>query len=376
MSPLFVSMPNYSQVWKARLLYWMKMRIIKKLKTPISLVFFITNRCNARCKHCFYWKELNKSSDEINLEEIKVFASSLKHIIHTSLTGGEPFLRSDLPEICQTFTRVNHSRSIHISTNGLLTQRIYQVCRRILTECNLSRLTIQVSLDGLEKTHDEIRGARGAFNNAIETIRKLSVLRKKYPNLEIEIATIIMRDNSHEIEKLIRFTQRFQAPHKFSIVRGAYSTFHLSPDISSGLNPQEERRTFVSEEELEQLYQRICSLNNSLRYKFLSKLQRRKLRISIDILKAKKRIIPCFAGNIDGVVYPNGDVAFCEHTIPIGNLKQTSFDFYKLWNSRNANSMRQEIKRCSCIHGCNLCTSLSVIPEVITNNFNLNREEM
>ncbi len=356
-------MPNYSQLWVVRYSHWKNMRKIEKLKTPTSLVFFITNRCNARCKHCFYWKELNRSSDEINLEEIKILASSLKHPAHISLTGGEPSLRLDLIEICQAFTKINHSPSIHISTNGLLPQNIYQLCKQILTSCSCKTLTIQISLDGLKRTHDEIRGVSGAFNKTTETIKKLKILQQEFSNLEIEIATVIMRHNYHEIEKLIKFTQRFHVPHKFSIIRGRYSTFGLGLDISSGFDPEQEENMRVPEVNLEKLYQKICNLNNSSQYKFLSKLQQRKLRISLDILKAKKRIISCFAGRIDGVVYANGDVAFCEHTVPIGNLKQTSFDFHKLWNSPNANSMRQKTRRCACIHGCNLCTSVSVVPK-------------
>ena len=47
-------------------------RIIKKSGPPIQLTFFLTSRCNLRCEHCFYWKELDSDhSHELSLDEIK-----------------------------------------------------------------------------------------------------------------------------------------------------------------------------------------------------------------------------------------------------------------------------------------------------------------
>ena len=362
--------PKFLWSWRDCYFYWRKRREINNLKVPTVLVFFITNRCNARCRHCFYWQEINKTSKEISLAEIKKMVISLKRPIHINLTGGEIYLRSDLVEICQIFDRVNYSLSLHISTNGILTEQIYDKTLEILKTCNFRKVAIQISLDGLAKTHDDIRRTPGAFNKAIETIKKISTLLNKYP-LTIEIATVITSKNYNEIEDLIKFTQSLRVPHKFSFIRGAYSVFKLPTEIASGLDPEDEKNLILPIDKLEEITQKIFNLNDELEYKFLSLSQKRKLKLSLDVLKNKKRILPCFAGVINGVVYPNGDVAFCEHSRPFGNLKDTDFDLYKLWNSPQANEMRQKILSCACIHGCNLGTTLSVVPESIENKIKL-----
>ena len=66
---------------------------------------FITNRCQAKCQHCFYIDELNKAiQDELSLGEYKKLAKNLeKEIKQVIITGGEPFLRKDIFEISKAF---------------------------------------------------------------------------------------------------------------------------------------------------------------------------------------------------------------------------------------------------------------------------------
>ena len=58
---------------------------------------YITNRCNAKCEHCFYWDELNKNVDEMTLKDYEVLAKNFqKDVNQVIITGGEPFLRKKL----------------------------------------------------------------------------------------------------------------------------------------------------------------------------------------------------------------------------------------------------------------------------------------
>ena len=126
--------------------------------------FFVTSRCNLRCSHCFYWRELNTASDtELSIDEIRKIAQSFMHPVSLSLTGGEPFLRKDLKEIIEAFQAGCGTREVGIATNGTLTENIVETIRSVLEDGNLSSLSVQVSLDGLEGTHDAIRGVKGSF---------------------------------------------------------------------------------------------------------------------------------------------------------------------------------------------------------------------
>ncbi|MDI6738342.1 MAG: radical SAM protein, partial [Nanoarchaeota archaeon] len=90
------------------------------LKTPINLTLYVTNKCNANCRHCFYKSELNIEKEEISLSQIEKIAKTLKHPLATlMLSGGEPFLRNDIVEVCKIFLKHNKTRRITISTNGM-----------------------------------------------------------------------------------------------------------------------------------------------------------------------------------------------------------------------------------------------------------------
>src|SRR3989344_2872711 len=90
-------------------------------KEPISLIHFVTNKCNARCKHCFIdFDHPDIFKGELNLEEIDRLTRSLgKSILNVNLTGGEPFLRKDFFEIVEMYFKNAKINSVYITTNGM-----------------------------------------------------------------------------------------------------------------------------------------------------------------------------------------------------------------------------------------------------------------
>ena len=93
-------------------------RLFVKPGLPVSLVFFVTSKCNLLCRHCFYWEELNNGKDEFTLEEIERISLSLPNLLTVSLTGGEPYLRPDLPEVAAALERNSGARNIQIPSTG------------------------------------------------------------------------------------------------------------------------------------------------------------------------------------------------------------------------------------------------------------------
>jgi len=59
-------------------------------RKPSYLLFFVTNKCEARCGHCFYWKETNKNNHELSLAEITELAKKLGPMVQITITGGSP----------------------------------------------------------------------------------------------------------------------------------------------------------------------------------------------------------------------------------------------------------------------------------------------
>ncbi len=123
-------------------------RIFFKRGLPLNLIFFITSKCNARCRHCFFWREINKSEVRLTLPEIEKIAKSVPSLLALSLTGGEPFLRADLAEIASIFSRFTSIANLQIPTNGFLTEQIVKTSREILEHCRQDiRIVVGVSLD-------------------------------------------------------------------------------------------------------------------------------------------------------------------------------------------------------------------------------------
>ena len=121
----------------------------------------VTYRCNARCSMCNRYKAPSKPEEEISIETIK----KLPKMYFTNITGGEPFIRTDLKDIVRELYK--KSDRIVISTNGFFTDRIVELCKEF------PQIGIRISIEGLEQTNNEIRGLEDGFNRGYTTLKKL-----------------------------------------------------------------------------------------------------------------------------------------------------------------------------------------------------------
>ena len=81
------------------------------------IIFYVTNRCNFRCKFCFYYAEIEKGRkpDELTLEEIDKISKSVGSLLQLSLTGGEPFVRKDFDKLTELW--INNTKVKYIYKN-------------------------------------------------------------------------------------------------------------------------------------------------------------------------------------------------------------------------------------------------------------------
>ena len=345
-----------------------KKKKLKSLKTPTAIILYVTNRCNLRCNHCFYWDFLNKKTDELSINEIGKIVNSLEHAISLSLTGGEPFLRKDLSEIINSFVLKRKVKEIGITSNGFLTDEILSFCERYCSKHMNIPLSIQISLDGMEETHDSIRKVKGSFKRAFSTLDELMKLAKFNVALSVSAGIAVQKKNFSQIPQLLDLLGRKGVEIRINLIRGeASGTYGVVSANSSHFSPREGNDIALSIDEVCLLYDVLYRKNKE--YKFWTKRHKRIYEICMEILKRRRKVFDCYAGTVDAVIYPNGDVAFCELTKPIGNLHDCDFNMKKLWNSKDAVSMRSEVQKCFCIHGCNISTSLmfdaDIVKEVI-----------
>lgn len=307
------------------------------------LILFITNKCNLRCKTCFV--RFNKEK-ELSFDEIKRISKDINNLSWLDITGGEPFLRDDLPEICSLF----NTKILSIPTNGYDTEKILEITKKIKTKTK-AELLISVSIDGFEKTNDEIR-SKGSFKNALETFKKL----KEIKGVRVKINTVLCNKNFDELEEFMEFIYKMKPDfHSIILLRG---------------NPRDEYYTLPSLDKLKEKGKKIFKIWKKYRYgvnpikrKFLRNYHRYLWDVSLKILENKRQIIPCIAGVGHAVIYANGDISFCELLDPIGNLREKSFK--EIWNSDEAKILRKKIKNnfCYCTHNCALLDSIILAPK-------------
>ena len=87
------------------------------------------------------------------------------------------------------------------------------------------------------------------------------------------------------------------------------------------------------------------------------------------LFKKGKRVIPCYAGSISGVIGANGDVQLCEMLSRVGNLRDVGYDFKKVWFSKEARKQRNFIKKgvgicAKCTHSCFVASTLLFDPKM------------
>ncbi|MFO7987485.1 MAG: radical SAM protein, partial [Desulfatiglandaceae bacterium] len=141
---------------------------------PLNLTLSVTFRCNSRCRTCNIYK---KASDELDLDEWRqVFHSLGRAPFWVTLSGGEPSLRYDLPELVSSLYDICRPSMINIPTNGLLTDRIFEYVDEIARHCADAQIIVNLSVDELEDRHDRIRGVEGNFAKVMGTFRALKGL--------------------------------------------------------------------------------------------------------------------------------------------------------------------------------------------------------
>jgi len=324
--------------------------LLKRNQPLLGLFFQITNRCNAKCLMCFNWKKLNKMSDDVSLSEIKRFTKTIGHLPNLILGGGEPFLRDDLVEICQIFSKNNQVNKIAIPTNSLSTDRIIDSAERILKQCPV-KLKIVLSLDGTEETHNYIRGVKGIFNKVLETYEKLNQLSKKYPQLQLSVNTTISDKNKDNISQIIDFVDKNLAVkfHTLEVIRGCYNQKNIqAPSL----------------DKYQQLIKQILkskTIDNNRYHKVIYSYYH---KIALDILRKRKQLIPCRASSFLPVIDATGNVYHCELLPAIGNLRDSDYNFSKIWQSDKAKEQRKDIsnKKCHCTHFCYQIQNIPMSP--------------
>jgi MoaA/NifB/PqqE/SkfB family radical SAM enzyme len=305
---------------------------------PLNLTVGLTYRCNSQCKTCNIWRR--KSSYELSVTEFDEVFKNLGGAYWFTLSGGEPFLRNDIVEVCRSVHDNCKPGIINIPTNGLLWDVIPERVKEILEVCPDSQIVVNVSMDGIDEQHNEIRGVKGNFERAMKTYKALRSLDND--NFELGIHSVISVFNVQELP-LIYEKLRELNPDSYitEIAEERVELNTIGANITPSLEDYTKTIDTLSDAVKGEKWARTSKLTQSFRLEYYKLVKR--------ALKEKRQIIPCFAGFASAQIAPDGDVwTCCIRAEPLGNLREVNYDFRKIWFSEKANELRASIKAGEC----------------------------
>ncbi len=323
-------------------------RLFVKRGTPVSLIFFVTSRCNLLCTHCFYWAELNKPKKELSLEEIEKVSRSLPNLLSLSLTGGEPYLRPDLPEIAEAFERNCGVRNIQIPSNGLLVDKTLARAEALLKKVRRARVATGVSLDGPEEIHNAIRQNQRSFQKALETLEGLKKLKPQFPNLSVGVALTVSAANQDRLDEFYEYVRDKLEPDAITI------TLTRGDPIDPSLKKVDlDRYHDFSKRVID--YRLKHRVSRGWMDRMVIAKEEETYRLIRAASGADKRISPCYAGQLIGILSETGEVHLCETLEKsMGNVRDFDCDLAALWRSQGGESARrhQQELGCQCTYEC------------------------
>jgi len=287
-----------------------------------------TYRCNARCEMCEIWKNPSKPDEEFSPDLLKKLPNNLDRI---NITGGEPALRKDLIDILRILR--NKAKKVDISTNGYFTDRLVDIGKKF------PDLAFRISAEGLPDLNDKLRGLRNGFDHSLKTIINL----KKMGVNDIGFGLVISDKNKDELLDLYHLCSMMG-------IQFSTSTLHNSFYFNKFDN------------EIDDIEKTTLELKRFIKELLSSRRRNIKLRIKdwarayinygmLRHIKGEMRPIPCGAGTELFFLDPFGKILACngsDEPWVLGDLKSNSFD--EIWNSEQADSVREKVKKCK--KGC------------------------
>lgn len=169
----------------------------------------VTDRCNLRCFYCMPEEGIKylPKKDLLTFDEIIRIVSIMAGmgISKVRLTGGEPFVRTDLMDLIRRIVKVNGVTELHITTNGILT------APHIQELSDLGIRSVNLSLDTLDPERFKNITRRDEFAKTWDTFQQL--LSK---NIHVKINAVVMEEkNIDDIVPMIQMTKDHDVSVRF-----------------------------------------------------------------------------------------------------------------------------------------------------------------
>jgi MoaA/NifB/PqqE/SkfB family radical SAM enzyme len=308
---------------------------------PVNVTVSTNFRCNSRCLTCNVYE---RPVDELSVEEWdRVFASLGRAARWFTFSGGEPFLRKDLPDLVEAAWRRCRPSVVNIPTNGTYPDRVLAGAERLTALFGKkTQLVLNVSLDAVGERNDVIRGLKGDYALATETFRRLKALGR--PNLTVGLHTVVSRHNVAEFPAIADALMAM-GPDQY-IAEPAEERLELQT-MGTGITPQPDEADRALGHLETRLLRRedggLPALTRAIRLVYY--------RLARATIRRGEQVVPCYAGIASVHLAANGDVwACCTRARSLGNLRENGYDFRTIWRGEEARRERRSIKarECAC----------------------------
>ncbi len=179
--------------------------------TPEFLWLEVTAACPNRCKFCGIGDKI-PSGRALTPAQIQTALEDplFRGLRIVVVSGGEPTLRPDLEAILASVHRAVPQARIVLSSSAALPDRLVRAARTAL-ELGV-RLDVGVSVDGLGKRHDELRGAPGLFTKVDGALRELRELKREFGSqLRVSVGMVIADDTAAQVDAVRRYARGLRA---------------------------------------------------------------------------------------------------------------------------------------------------------------------
>lgn len=291
------------------------------IQYPTDAILAVTYRCDARCKMCNIWQL--KPTEHLGVDDYAKVPSTLRDV---NISGGEPFLRKEIVEIVKAVYEKCEGPRIVISSNGFRTRHIIAAMEELRR--TIPHIGIGISIDGIGEKHDAIRGVKGAYENAIATVKELR--QRGFANIRLSFT--IMNDNVGDLRAVYDLSRSLGVELSTAVAQNSEIYFSTQENTQVDGDALADALGYVMSREL------------------VSYQPKRWVRAyyqsgSLVFNSERRRILECLAGidffylSPDGLVYPCLTVP-----TPMGDLKNHTFE--EIWESETADEVRRQVKGC------------------------------
>ncbi len=276
---------------------------------PTTLNLLVNDVCNSKCQMCLIWK--NKLDKEFTPKELeKILSDDLfSKLTYIGVSGGEPTLRMDLPEIFKALCRKKPAlKGIGIITNGIITNTVKPRLKECSAICKSFDIpfAIMISIDGMGDVHDVVRGRPGNFDSSMSLLKYF----RDETDIPVSFGCTITKSNAFYVDELL----------DFAIHEKFYGRFRIAEFIERLYNNQQVEyiRAFDG---LEAYHLGLFFHRLEKEFELNPTYKKTYRNIRKMIVEGSPRLIGCPYQSNAVVVTSRGDLLYCSPKSPVlGNI--------------------------------------------------------